>query len=981
VVHDRHTLAGHGRTTDDRVPSRPATAGITRKRTTTAQRSPHSSTTILTRFCWLLIAAALVLASGPTAHTAEPILANARDDLHHGRYEAVIAAAAEAIDRRTFGEDWYLLKIRAELALGQVTSAWQTVERGLQRYQWSIRLRDLGRTAAEQTGRVDQITVWKTEVQDLAARSPWRYSDADSLVSMGRFALELGADPKQVLEQLYDRALALQPGHVEARTAAGMLALQKQDDQLAAETFQQALEIEPENPDLHWGLAQGLRQSDGSAAGAAIAKALELNPRHVPSLVFRAEQAIDAEQYSEARRWLGMALAVNSRSVEAWTLLAVILHVENDPAAAALMEDQAYGLWRTNPAVPSLIGSRLSRKYRFQEGADWQRLALQFNSRYLPAQVQLVQDLSRLGQLDESWALADRVQQQDGYDVQMFNLLELRDRLAAYHTREQDNIRLRMESREAAVYGEDALRLLIRARQTLSQKYGLQSADPITVELFPEPQDFAVRTFGLPGASGFLGVCFGRVITANSPASQAAHPANWQSVLWHEMCHSITLELSRHRMPRWLSEGISVYEERQADPAWGQRMTPWSRDWILKGGLTPLADMSSAFLSPASPQHLNFAYFQSSLIVEYLIERVGLETLTHVLQDLAAGLPIQVALDRRYGSLEQLDAEFQEYAKRQAQQFGQDLDWTEYDLSAVMADDDPQRLLGWLDDHPNSVVGLRACVGQLLNDRQWPQAQLLLERWLHSAPEDVSPTGPYGPLWRVYREQGQVDAERSLLRRYVARSDAAVTALLRLIELDTAVQDWAAVADSARRLRAVNPLLLSAQRATATAAAAQEHLSEAAEAWRAVLALAPNDRADAHFQLAQIYHRLGDPRAETEVLQALELAPRFDEAQRLLLMLVDTTMQAAPPDNARIDLGPTENASPTADPGPNADANPNTETDSDSNPDPDSEPESAPDPNADPGRQADPTAPRSAAAAPSAADSSNTSVPPGTVNR
>ena len=30
--------------------------------------------------------------------------------------------------------------------------------------------------------------------------------------------------------------------------------------------------------------------------------------------------------------------------------------------------------------------------------------------------------------------------------------------------------------------------------------------------------------------------------TANSPAAQAGHPANWQAVLWHEFCHVVTLQ-------------------------------------------------------------------------------------------------------------------------------------------------------------------------------------------------------------------------------------------------------------------------------------------------------------------------------------------------------------------------------------------------------------------------------------------------------
>ena len=74
------------------------------------------------------------------------------------------------------------------------------------------------------------------------------------------------------------------------------------------------------------------------------------------------------------------------------------------------------------------------------------------------------------------------------------------------------------------VYGEQVVQLLHDARKTLCQKYGLELNSKITVEIFPNPDDFAVRTFGMPAVSGYLGVCFGKVITANSPASQADHP-------------------------------------------------------------------------------------------------------------------------------------------------------------------------------------------------------------------------------------------------------------------------------------------------------------------------------------------------------------------------------------------------------------------------------------------------------------------------
>ena len=138
-----------------------------------------------------------------------------------------------------------------------------------------------------------------------------------------------------------------------------------------------------------------------------------------------------------------------------------------------------------------------------------------------------------------------------------------------------------MDPEEAEIYGDDVLELLTEAQADLCEKYEVTPAAPVVVEIFPEQKDFAIRTFGLPGGQGFLGVCFGRVITANSPASQGDHPSNWKSVLWHEFCHVVTLEKTKNRMPRWLSEGISVYEERNRDASWGESMTPAvSRDAV-----------------------------------------------------------------------------------------------------------------------------------------------------------------------------------------------------------------------------------------------------------------------------------------------------------------------------------------------------------------------------------------------------------------
>ena len=464
--------------------------------------------------------------------------------------------------------------------------------------------------------------------------------------------------------------------------------------------------------------------------------------------------------------------------------------------------------------------------------------------------------------------------------------MQLHDAISKYRTLESPEFLIRMEAREAEIYGAEVQELLQRARKTLCEKYGLELKDRITVEIYPEPNDFAVRTFGMPGVSGYLGVCFGKVITANSPASQKDHPTNWQAVLWHEFCHVVTLELTRNRMPRWLSEGISVYEERQANPTWGQRMTPTNRTRILSGRLTPIGELSGAFLHPETPSDLNFAYYQSSLVVEHIIERYGIDKVKLVLKDLATGLPLDAALERHLAALPQIDEEFREYASQLAQDLAPDLDWEKYDLSAIRDDDDPERLQRWVADHPTSIQGLSLLALQFIERREFAKAKPLLKKLIELYPEQTGAGSPYEQLAAVHRELKETDDERKILQEYTGRSDSAVAALLRLIELQTEAADWTALRETSQRLVAINPLLEQTQKARATAA---EHLNDrdtAMLALQALLQMEPDDPAEIHYRLAVLLNSTNDPRAKEHVLQALETAPRYRDAQKLLLKIV-----------------------------------------------------------------------------------------------
>src|SRR5690606_4841649 len=145
--------------------------------------------------------------------------------------------------------------------------------------------------------------------------------------------------------------------------------------------------------------------------------------------------------------------------------------------------------WKTNPEIDHTMGRKLSDKYRFAEGAGYQRKALELVGDYLPAKMQLAQDLLRLGKEEQGWALVHEVFATDGYNVVAHNLVRLDDRVDKYVVLESPSFRVRMESREARIYGAEVIDLRERARQELCDKYDVEIDQQVVVEIFPRQQD------------------------------------------------------------------------------------------------------------------------------------------------------------------------------------------------------------------------------------------------------------------------------------------------------------------------------------------------------------------------------------------------------------------------------------------------------------------------------------------------------------
>ncbi len=847
--------------------------------------------------CSLMGLLALLLSLHPQSLSAAT-LSEAQSALIEGNYELCIKNCKAAIrEQNRPDEDWFLLQIRAQLVLGQYTEAAKTLQEGLeQTRERSIRLYFLGRTVMNFQNRPAEAARYVERINELAGTRGWAYRDPENLIALGETALVLGEEPRFVLEFFFDPGRKADPPLREAILAAGQLALDKEDFKVAGNTFQAGLQKFEEDPDLLFGLAKALSSTDMEAAGELLERALEVNPRHIPSLLALANQYINAEAYPMAEDAIDKVLNINKDQPIAWAYKAAIAHFESDTDAETTAYERSLKHWKTNPEVSHTLGKKLSQKYRFKEGAAYQRTALEANPEYTPAQIQLAQDLLRLGDEAEGWEWAAKAHDKDGYNITAYNLVTLKTTLDKYTTLETENFIVRMPAEEAPIFGQQVVDLLEEARDVLTEKYDVELERRTIVELFGNQKDFGVRTFGMPHNPGFLGVCFGNVVTANSPSAQGGTPSNWRAVLWHEFCHVITLNLTNNKMPRWLSEGISVYEELERDPSWGQSLTPDYRERILSGNMTPVSQLSAAFMRATSNEDMQFAYYESTMVIQFLVQTYGRNAIIQTLRDVGKGVWINDALAAHTAPINQLDEDFETYAEAAANAMGEGLNWDIPDESIKAVSTEMA-----LATNPSNYFLLLEHARQLIEAESYDKAIEPLNTILEQYP--IQPGNDAVPrlLAQCYRGLEQTDQELELLRKIADNDHEAADVYIRLINLDWGSQNWEAIHQNIQRLLAVNPLIPQPYRFLADAAEALNNAGEAISAYQTLLALDPADPAEVHYNLARLLHQEQEDGAHRHVLQALEEAPRYRDAFRLLLAIKENTGDEATTESQNTD--------------------------------------------------------------------------------
>jgi Flp pilus assembly protein TadD len=390
-----------------------------------------------------------------------------------------------------------------------------------------------------------------------------------------------------------------------------------------------------------------------------------------------------------------------------------------------------------------------------------------------------------------------------------------------------------------------------------SKRYGYTLAEPVTVEIYPDHDDFAVRTAGLPGI-GLLGVTFGNVVAMDSPSGRKSGDFHWGSTMWHELAHVFTLSVTRNRVPRWLSEGLSVFEEWTTGPTPGVAVTPPVLDAFIAGKLLPIARLDEGFLRPSYEDQVRISYQQAGLACLFAEQRFGFAKVVEFLR----------AFNEDPTTAQAIRAVF----KVEPEQFDREFD-------AFMK----QRFAMYLAD-PKRWAELMARSHRLLEARNWAEARDAAQAAIQVLPEYTEGGSAYEVLATAEHEAGNDAAAIAALElwRKAGGWDPASTR-----ELGTLLAAAGNKARAAEVLSAVNysdPLSAAGHDKLGDLLLANGKGSEALREYQVLLALQPLDTATANFGLARAYRQTGDAaRARRALLESLDTAPNYRPAQKLLL--------------------------------------------------------------------------------------------------
>ncbi|MDA9297296.1 peptidase MA family metallohydrolase, partial [Gammaproteobacteria bacterium] len=557
----------------------------------------------------------------------------------------------------------------------------------------------------------------------------------------------------------------------------------------------------------------------------------------------------------------------------------------------------------SNPQFLGDVADTLGRQYRFVEAVALAREAIASDPNYWQGYTLLGSNLIRLGEEVEGRENLEIGFDNDPFNVMTSNMLKVYDTLDSYVTVESEHFKVNLSEKDGQVLWPYLEPLLEESWDTLTAKYGFEPEGPILIQVFENSQDFAVRSVGLPDIGPLVGICFGKVITLVSPDTLSA---NWQEIVWHEFAHVVTLQMTGNKLPRWLSEGISVWEEREGRPYWGRSqgldlVRAWEQDKLL-----PFADLDKGFSGAQNTADLGFAYFQSYLVIDYITREYGFEGLRSLVSQYDEIKTDAERFDEAFAvSLSEFDAGFLSWVEQRVNEI--DVYVHKEDApdegeghghgvrensSAILAElynntSLKQHMSARIEANPKDFQAYLQMGIVLFKEEAYAEAKVYLDTAYAMLPEYTGYPSPPLVLAQIYEKEGNEAARLEQLRLLLGNQQHDYNSAITLAEAAFASSDLTAAGYYIDRAIQVDPYRREVHELRARLASLQNDTAAAVVENEVIVTLEVDDPVEARTNLAEAYLNNGDTAlAKRNVLSALEIAPSYARAQKILLRTV-----------------------------------------------------------------------------------------------
>jgi tetratricopeptide (TPR) repeat protein len=654
----------------------------------------------------------------------------------------------------------------------------------------------------------------------------------------------------QDANNLFRQLVADYPDNPDIRVAWGRLYLEHWQPDVAHDLFEEALKIKSDHAGALLGMALIQAEEFGGGASTIAAEALKSDPHLVEAQELLARLALEDNNDTRARDEAHKALDMDPNSVQAKAILATMDWLADkkdspwDPHDARGYETAAHFFM-------------LNRRY--PESIELYRKAIALDPELYTARSQMAINLMRMGQDVEAKRELQNCWDHGFQDKATKNSLTLLDSYQNFITFTTDNTILKLHKKEAELlrpYFEAEMKKVIA---TYEKKYKSKLEHPVQVEVYPDHEDFAVRTMGMPGL-GALGVTFGYSIAMDSPSGRPPGDFHWASTLWHEMSHVFTLSMTNSKIPRWFTEGIAVHEETAVNKEWGDRLGVDEITAIKDHKLLPIVDLDRGFIHPSFPRQIVVSYFQGGKVVDYITDKWGWDTILAMIHDYASGEDTPTVIRKELGiAPDEFDRQFTAYVDTQTHEtVAHFSEWKDgmkkvIDLAAEKQDD--------------AVIKQGLAIRDMYKDY-------------------VEQGSVYEFLAAAYADKKDTPDAIAELERYAHVGGRGPSTLKLLAKDLTEANRKKEAADILDRLNYIYPVDGALHRQLGELWLEQGNAAGAAREFAAELAYKPIDPAQAHFDLARALNAEHDSeKAKDQLFQALEIAPGFRPAQKLLLEL------------------------------------------------------------------------------------------------